>query len=167
MALKLVIIALKYIDMSLALRSSEFLKADGLMKKKDVLKHLRRDLEAEECATKALKLVQQPHWYRERLKLRVQNSHWQGALEDVNRILPIMPKFKASNLQMRAKAYIGLKRYADAERDLDLLIKTAPYSREYHQDRLKLYKLEGKKDMVAKEEAAIKGLGDGIDVDLK
>ncbi len=70
-------LALKYIDLSIANRATKYEKADGWMKKKDILKRMKRYKEAEESNTQALNVVPSPHWYFERLKLRVENAHWQ------------------------------------------------------------------------------------------
>jgi tetratricopeptide (TPR) repeat protein len=155
-------LALKYIDLSLANRKDKGQKPDGWMKKKDILKRMKRYKEAEEANTMALNMIPSPHWFFERLKLRVENAHWQGAIEDANHILPIMPKFRATILEGRAKSYIGLKRYAEAERDLKDIIKTKPYWRPYHQELVNLYKLTGKKDLAEKEEKIMNGLGDQV-----
>lgn len=153
-------LALKYIDMSIANCATKFEKADGWMKRKDILKRMMRYKEAEESNTLALNVVPSPHWFFERLKLRVENAHWQGAIEDANRVLPIMPKFKGAILEARAKSYIGLKRYAEAERDLKDIIKIKPFWRPYHQELVDLYKLRGKKDLAEKEEKVMNGSGD-------
>ncbi len=63
-------------------------------------------------------------------------------------------------MEGRAKSYIGLKRYGEAERDLKDIIKTKPFWRPYHQELVNLYKLAGKKDLAEKEENVMNGLGD-------
>ena len=155
-------LALKYIDISIAKRKTKGQEADGWMKRKDILKRMKRYKEAEEATTRGLNLGSIPHWHLERMKLRVENANWPGVIEDANHIIALMPKHRERIVEARAKAYIGLKRYPEAERDLNELIKSAPGFEVYHRERLRLYTLEGKKDLAKKEEQIIKGLGDGI-----
>lgn len=155
-------LALKYIDLSIASRTNKGSVADGWMKKKDILRRMKRNKDAEAAATVGLKIASIPHWHLDRMKLRVENENWPGVIEDANHIIALMPKHRERIVEARAKAYIGLKRYPEAERDLNELIKSAPGFAKYHQERLRLYKLQGKKDLAQKEEILIKSLGEGI-----
>lgn len=151
-------LALKYIDESIvnAKRNSE--RASSYMHKREILKRMKRNIEAEQAADNAVKLFAAPHWILERMKLRVLNGHWQGAIDDGNLVFEKMPKFKEKVFSARAKSLIGLKKYPQAEKVLKELIKEYPDSREHHQDLLHLYEVTGKTDLAFREKAMIKKL---------
>lgn len=158
-------LALKYIDMSIAARKIPIQRPDGYMKRKDILKHLKRYEEAEKSIDLALQDVDSPHWHFERLKLRIQNQHWQTAIDEANYCLVKLPQLRRRIIFLREQAYAGLKRFAAAERDLNELLTAAPRSKKFHQQKLRLLQLEGKKDLALKEQATINSLGDEIDLD--
>ncbi len=152
--------ALKYVDISIANcpQQAGYLAACYDLKK-EILRRMERYDEAEKALSKALRLDSgDPHWFLERLKLRLKISQWQGAIDDASHCLPVMPNFKEQILQMRAKAYVGMKRYSEAERDLNEALKLDPDELSLHKDRYLVYQLTGKKDLAEKEHKLIENL---------
>lgn len=155
-------LALKYINDSIAATKINAEKAASYTNKRDILKHMKRNLEAEEAADMAVKLFPAPHWILERMKLRLINGHWQGTIDDGNVVLARMPKFREKVLGARAKSYIGLKKFPEAERLLKQLIKEYSETRDHHLDLIRLYELTGKNDLALKEKAELKKLDESF-----
>lgn len=154
--------ALKYIDLAIALQTDDTSRAVLYINKKDVLKQMKRYKEAEMAAAEAVKRIDSPHFHLERMKLAAMNANWKVAISEGDKILPIMPKFRVKILQARAQAFIGLKRYPEAEKLLNDLIKESPDSRELLQDRIKLYTRLGQKALAEKDEKKIRELDEGM-----
>lgn len=154
--------ALKYIDLALALQPSEIQKAEHYMKKKDILKHLKRNQEAEMCAAEAVKRIGSPHFRLELMKLAAMNSNWKVAISEGDKILPVMPKFRVRILQVRAQALTGLKRYPEAEKLLNDLIRQNPDSRDLLLERIKLYTRLGQKSLADRDRKKIQELDESM-----
>lgn len=131
--------------------------------KRRILKHEHRYVEAEEVVDLMLSHVpNHPHWVRERLKLRIENKEWPGAIADATFCLPLMPQFKATLLQDRAKAYAALGQNEKAIQDLKEALRSDPGNRLMHVDLLEVYKRSGKKQLADDESKFLKRLGEGI-----
>lgn len=154
--------ALKYINLALANSDSKAKTANYFMIKKDIFRQMRRCKEAQQCVSEAVKLFPAPHWYLERLKLAAINGDWKTVLSDSEHLLPLMPKFNPKILQLRAQGLVGLKRYEEAEKLLNDLIKKTPDNRDFLMERSKLYAAIGKKDLAQKDLKTVKQIDESL-----
>lgn len=156
-------LALKYINDSIAFAPRDAERASIYTHKREILKSMKRNIEAEQAADMAVKLFPAPHWILERMKMRLINGHWQGVIDDGNIVIAKIPKFKERVLAARAKSYIGLKKYPEAQRTFNELFKINPELREARQDQVRLYELTGQSDLAFKEKALIKKMDSTFD----